>query len=321
MSASRPRSVVFLVFDGMKMLDVAGPAEVFAEANNQGAHYELVYASPGGRAVATSIGTTFLADAAAEDLTMIDTAIVSGGDALVDHPLETSVTVAASHLAGVSRRTASICTGAFILAAVGVLDGRRATTHWRHARLLAKLYPEVAVVEDAIYIRDGDLYSSAGVSAGIDLALALVEDDFGPEVARATARSLVVYMQRAGNQSQFSAPLSGAAPHTLALKGVVDRIHAVPSDEYTVAKLAALARLSERQLTRIFNRELQTTPAKYVEAIRFDRAKALLDGGSTVAEAAAGAGFGSTETLRRVFAGRIGILPSVYQQRFRTAIT
>lgn len=313
---SSGHSVVFLVFDGMKTLDVVGPAEVFAEANRHGANYRLAYCSPDGLAVRTSISTTFPVDAAAESVQHADTLLVSGGDELVAGPVDPRLRLAVRHLAGQAGRIASICTGAFILADAGLLDGRRATTHWQHASRLAASYPRIDVEPDAIYLRDGVIYTSAGVSAGIDLALALVEQDHGSSMARAVARSLVVYLQRAGNQSQFSAPLNWAAPRGRELRLVVDHVNAHPADDLSLGALAALANLSERHLTRLFHRELAMTPAKYVEAIRFDLAKALLDSGSPVAEAASASGFGSAETLRRIFTARTGIPPSAYRQRF-----
>jgi len=309
-----------LVFDGMKLLDVSGPAEVFSEANLLGADYELVLLSPDGAPVQTSIGFNLPVAASVYDHEAFDTVLVSGGEVLVGRPIDTAVRDAALHLAKHAGRIASICTGAFILAAAGLLDGRSATTHWRHARELAVGYPSVSVQPDSIYVKDGTVYTSAGVSAGIDLALALVEEDYGPELTRAVARSLVVYMQRAGGQSQYSASLTGPAPRSSALRGVIDAVKADPAGEYPVPELAQRARMSVRQLTRLFHDELATTPAKYIEGLRFDEAKALLDAGYTPTMAAQRSGFGNSETLRRVFISRIGIAPSRYQQGFATTV-
>ena len=206
------RIVAFFVFDGMKMLDVTGPAEVFAEANQSGADYRLVYASASGRPVATSVDTRFPVDAAAGDVGNIDTLIVAGGDTLVTDPLPDDLIRHVQAAAPHARRVVSICTGSFILAASGLLDGRHATTHWQHAQLLARTHPEIVVQPDALFVEDGPMYTSAGVSAGIDLALALVERDHGPDLARTVARRLVVFMQRPGGQSQFSGPLTLAPP-------------------------------------------------------------------------------------------------------------
>jgi transcriptional regulator GlxA family with amidase domain len=221
--------------------------------------------------------------------------------------------------AAVAGRVASICTGAFVLAAAGLLDGKRATTHWGVAHELAAWCPTCRVEPDAIYVRDGTTYTSAGVTAGIDLALALVEEDHGPDLARDVARALVVYMQRAGGQSQFSAPLQGPPPRSPALRKITDLVTADPRGDYSLGELAKRLNVSTRHLTRLFHDELSTTPARYVENIRFDMAKALLDQGHTAAQAATLAGFPSYESMRRVFARKLSISPAAYQRRFSTA--
>jgi transcriptional regulator GlxA family with amidase domain len=313
------RHIVFVVFDGIKMLDVAGPAEVFAEANLLGAHYSLSYASPSGEPVITSVGLRLPVDGAAADVAEADTVVVSGGDALVTRAIPTDLTQAIRMLHPRARRLVSICTGSFALAAAGVLDGRRATTHWRHARLLARAHPDVQVQPDALFVEDGGIVTSAGVSSGIDLALALVEQDHGGDLARNVARSLVVFMQRPGGQSQFSAPLEVRPPRTSALRSVVDLVAAQPGLPHTVGSLAALIGVSPRHLARMFAAEMDTTPAKFVEQVRLDHAKALLDSGCGVAEAARAAGFGSAETMRRTFVASLGVSPSGYRARFATA--
>lgn len=316
--AAQPREIVIAVFDGMKLLDAAGPAEVFAEANRFGAHYRLRIASVDGADVTTSIGTSFAVTDRIADIDGVDTVLVSGGDDLVGRPIDTGLVAALREIPGRTRRLASICTGSFILAEAGLLDGRRATTHWRHARLLARAYPKVSVEPDAIFVQDGDIYTSAGVSAGIDLALALVESDYGAHVVRDVARSLVVYLKRAGGQSQFSTLLESDAPAESALRRVTDAIAADPTGDHSVKHLAALAALSTRQLTRLFQAELGTTPARYVETVRIDVARAALDAGRQVGETARLAGFGSAETLRRVFTNHLGVSPKAYRDRFRT---
>jgi transcriptional regulator GlxA family with amidase domain len=217
-----------------------------------------------------------------------------------------------------TRRLASICTGSFILASAGLLRGKRATTHWRHARLLARAFPDVLVEPDAIFVRDGQVLTSAGVSAGIDLALALVEEDYGAKLVRSVARSLVVYLKRAGGQSQFSVLVEADPPPKSALRAVTDAIAANPAADHSVKNLAAQASVSTRQLTRLFQSELGTTPARYVEMVRIDAARAALDAGRTVADTAHLAGFGSAETLRRVFVNNLGVSPKAYRDRFRT---
>jgi transcriptional regulator GlxA family with amidase domain len=213
---------------------------------------------------------------------------------------------------------ASICTGAFILARAGILDGRRATTHWRQTGLLSRAYPQISVEPDSIFVRDGDIYTSAGVSAGIDLALALVEDDYGADLVRDVARSLVVYLKRAGGQSQFSALVEVPPPQRSQLRALTESIAADPAANHTVKTLAAQAALSTRQLTRLFQSELGTTPARYVEMIRIDAARSALDAGRSVTDAARVAGFGSAETLRRVFVSQLGISPKAYRDRFKS---
>lgn len=315
---SGTRRVVFLVFDGMKMLDVSGPAEVFAEANRFGATYELAYASSSGRAVTTSIGAEFAVSGAAAEVADIDTVIVSGGDSLPVEPIPADLVEAAKDLHARARRTVSICTGSFVLATAGLLDGRRATTHWRHTGLLARAFPEVDVVADALFVHDREVHTSAGVSAGIDLALALVEDDHGPDLAREVARNLVMFMQRPGGQSQFAAPLQVKASRTPELRAVVDLVSAEPSLEHSVSSMAAHANVSGRHLTRLFAAELDTTPARFVEDTRLDHAQALLNSGHGVTETAGLVGFGSAETMRRRFAARLGVSPSQYRARFTT---
>jgi transcriptional regulator GlxA family with amidase domain len=313
-----PRKIVIVVFDGMKLLDAAGPAEVFAEANRFGADYRLRFASVDGADVITSIGTRFAVTDRIAQIDGVDTVLVSGGDNLVGRPIDPSLVAALREVPARARRLASICTGSFILAEAGLLDGRRATTHWRHARLLARAYPTISVEPDAIFVRDGAVYTSAGVSAGIDLALALVESDYGAELVRDVARSLVVYLKRAGGQSQFSTLVEADASAESALRQVTDAIAADPTADHSVKSLAALASLSTRQLTRLFHAELGTTPARYVETVRVDVARAALDAGRQVGETARLAGFGSAETLRRVFVNHLGVSPRAYRDRFRT---
>jgi transcriptional regulator GlxA family with amidase domain len=313
------RDVVIVVFDGVKLLDAVGPAEVFAEANRFGADYRLRFASLDGGDVTTSVGSSFAATEALPAVGSVDTILVAGGDGLVGAPIDPRLVEGVRLVAPRARRLASICTGAFILAQAGLLDGRRATTHWRHTRLLANAFPAVRVEPDAIFVEDGDVFTSAGVSAGIDLALALVEIDHGSPLVRDVARSLVVYLKRAGGQSQFSVLVeSNPAPRS-ALRAVTDAIAADPGADLGVKALASHAALSTRQLTRLFHSELGTTPAKYVEMVRVDIGRAALDAGHGVAESARRAGFGSAETFRRVFVANLGVSPKAYRDRFRTA--
>ncbi|OBH01211.1 AraC family transcriptional regulator [Mycobacterium sp. E2699] len=311
--------VVIVVFDDVTMLDVAGAGEVFAEANRFGADYELKIASVDGHDVTTSIGTRLGVTDALSSIESADIIMVAGSDNLPRRAIDPALVDAVKSAAQRTRRLASICTGSFILAQAGLLNGRRATTHWHEARLFARAFPDVAVEPDALFVRDGDVFTSAGVSSGIDLALALVEMDHGTELVRDVARWLVVYLKRAGGQSQFSTLVEAEPPPQSPLRKVTAAISADPAADHSVKTLAAQASLSTRQLTRLFQSELGTTPARYVEMVRIDAARAALDAGRTVADTARMAGFGSPETLRRVFVDHLGVSPKAYRDRFRTA--
>jgi transcriptional regulator GlxA family with amidase domain len=317
-SGAPSRDMVIVVFDDVTMLDVAGAGEVFAEANRFGADYRIKIASVDGRDVTTSIGTRL---GVTDDLSAIesaDTVMVAGSDELPRRGIDPELVDAIKSIAGRTRRLASICTGSFVLAQAGLLNGRRATTHWHDARLFARAFPDITVEPDAIFVRDGDIFTSAGVSSGIDLALALVEMDHGTDLVREVARWLVVYLKRAGGQSQFSVLVEADPPPQSALRKVTDAIAADPAGNHDVKALAARASLSTRQVTRLFQAELGTTPARYVEMVRIDAARAALDAGRTVGETARVAGFGSTESLRRVFVDHLGVSPKAYRDRFRT---
>jgi transcriptional regulator GlxA family with amidase domain len=317
--ATAARGVVIFVYDGVNLLDVAGPAEVFTEANRCGAGYRLTLVSADGSDITSNQGFRVVADApVAAELTP-DTYLVPGSDRYPRAPVPPELIDAVRVPAAGARRVASICTGAFLLAAAGLLDGKRATTHWKVTRELAARCPTCRVEADAIYVRDGHTYTSAGVTAGIDLALALVEEDHGPDLTRDVARALVVYMQRSGGQSQFSAPMQVPPPQSPALRAVTDLVMANPTDDHSLDALAHHLHVSTRQLTRLFREEMSTSPARFVETIRFDLARALLDQGHTATQAAAGAGFPSYESMRRVFARQLGISPTAYRRRFSTA--
>ena len=311
--------MVIVVFDEVTLLDVAGAGEVFVEANRFGANYQLKIASLDGGDVTTSIGTRLGVTDRISSIASADTVVVAGSDALPRRPIDPALVEDIRSVAARSRRITSICTGSFILAQAGLLSGRRATTHWHETRSLARAFRDITVEPDAIFVRDGDVFTSAGVSSGIDLALALVEMDYGTELVRDVARWLVVYLKRAGGQSQFSVLIEAEPPPQSPLRAVTDAIAANPSADHSVKKLAAHASLSTRQLTRLFASELGMTPAQYVGSVRVGFARAALEDGRTVAETAGVAGFGSTETLRRVFASHLGISPKAYRDRFRTA--
>ncbi|CAM2815931.1 AraC family transcriptional regulator [Mycobacterium intermedium] len=311
--------VVIVVFDDVTMLDVAGAGEVFAEANRFGADYRLKVASVDGDDVVTSIGTRLGVTDAISEIEAADTVMVAGSDHLPRRPIDPALVEAVRSIAGRTNRLASICTGSFVLAQAGLLNGRRATTHWHDVRLFAQAFPQITVEPDAIFVRDGDIFTSAGISAGIDLALALVEADHGTDLVRAVARWLVVYLKRAGGQSQFSVLVEADPPPESPLRKATDAISANPAANHSVNSLAVQASLSTRQLTRLFQSELGTTPARYVELVRIDAARAALDAGRSVGETARLAGFGTPETLRRVFLSHLGITPKAYRDRFHTA--
>ncbi|MFI7011319.1 GlxA family transcriptional regulator [Streptomyces sp. NPDC050145] len=313
-----PRRVVcVLAYDGVRLLDVTAPLEVFSTAAELGARYEVALLSPHGGPVTTSAGTRLLTDPVDGLAGRVHTLIVPGSPALprqVPHGLVDAVRT----LHSASWRTASVCTGAFALAEAGLLRDRRATTHWRHTATLAQRHPGVDVDADAIFVRDGRIFTSAGVSAGLDLALALVEADEGPDLAREVARDLVVFLQRPGGQSQFSVATRTPASRHGSLTALLRSIDADPAADHSLPELARRAGLSARHLTRLFRDEIGDTPGGYVESVRLEAARTLLDAGGTVTATARLSGLGSDETLRRVFLRHLGVTPSAYRARFRT---
>jgi transcriptional regulator GlxA family with amidase domain len=222
--------------------------------------------------------------------------------------------------AGRSRRVASVCSGAFLLAGAGLLDGRRATTHWAACDELSRRHPDVVVQRDAIFVRDGQVWTSAGVTAGMDLALALVEEDLGPAAARDVARWLVLFLKRPGGQSQFSAQLASSGAGREALRELQAWIPGNLGSDLSVPALAERAHMSPRHFARAFRAEVGMTPAAYVESVRVEQARIALEGSrATVDEIARGCGFGTVETMRRAFHRRIGVGPSAYRNRFQPA--
>ncbi|MFF5427236.1 MULTISPECIES: GlxA family transcriptional regulator [unclassified Streptomyces] len=304
--------VVVTAFDGVRLLDVSAPLEVFATA---GSGYGVRVCTPHGRDVVTSCGLRIGADLAAAEVRAVDTLVVPGA---VDVERCVAAAPGVAELAGRAGRVASVCTGAFALAAAGLLDGRRATTHWEHAAELARRFPGAEVTPDAIHVRDGEVWTSAGVTAGIDLCLALVEEDRGPEAARAVARDLVVFLQRPGGQSQFSAASRTPPTRHPVVRPLLDAVVADPAADHGAPALARRAGVSVRHLARLFREQTGVTPAAYVERVRVEAARLLLEGGASVTGAAARSGLGSDESLRRAFARHVGVTPSAYAARFRT---
>jgi transcriptional regulator GlxA family with amidase domain len=314
------RLVLVYVYDGARVLDVTGPLEVFSCANDFGGRYAIRVVSAGGTDVVASSGTRIGADCAVEAVRdRYDVLVVPGGPAwsltMTQEPVLTAVRDLADH----ADHTASVCTGAFLLASAGLLAGRRATTHWRFSAELARRFPDVTLEPDAIFVYDGPVITSAGVTAGIDLSLALVEDHYGSGVARAVAKDLVVFMQRPGGQSQFS--VRAAMPRTRhdPLREIMDAVVASPAEDHSLQAMARRAGLSVRHLTRLFDEEVGLTPARYVERVRVEAAQGLLEArDDPVHVVARMAGLGSPESLRRAFVRQIGTTPAAYRARFRT---
>lgn len=307
-----------VVFDGVTLLDVSGPAEVFRLADPSCRHYEVVIISVHGGPVASSSGLILADTVAAVDVRSCDTLLVAGGEALADQPQDKQLLAAVDMLSATAQRVASVCTGAFILAALGHLNGRRATTHWRHAHLLARWYPHITVEPDVIHLWDGRFITSAGITAGVDLTLAIIEEDLGVETARSVARELVMFMQRPGGQSQFSAALSGAAAKDELLRAVMESVIADPAKNHTVSSLAVTLGISVRHLNRVFHAEVGTSPSRWLEQIRVDRAKTLILEGHPLTRVAQLCGLGTDETLRRAFARQLGTTPTAFRKRFST---
>ena len=312
-SSRSPRRIGLLAFDGAMLLDLSGPAEVFVAANRQVPDaYAIEVLSPSGGEFQTSVGARMVSERV-QGSDQYDTVLVVGSALPAARFVTPEVVAATLDLARRTRRLGSICTGAFALAEAGLLDGRVATTHWKFAADLASRYPHVVVKHDAIYVRDELVYSSGGASAGIDLALALVEEDLGRDVVQTVARDLLVYLQRGGDQSQFSPSASTRVAEAGVVRRVTDHVRANPQLPHTVRSMAALANLSDRQLTRLFRDELDTTPASYVADLRFGIACDCLRAGSSVAAAAAAAGYSSSEMMRRTFMNRLGRSPRAYR--------
>ncbi|MEU8953238.1 GlxA family transcriptional regulator [Streptomyces sp. NPDC048518] len=312
--------VVVTAFDGVQLLDVTGPVEVFTTANAFGARYDVRIVSPTGTDVRTSSGVRIGVDATPDALpARLGTVVVPGRRdwrrAVTDRSLVDLVT----DVVGRARRTTSVCAGAFVLAETGALNGRRAATHWQLAGQLAAAYPEVSVETDPIFVRDGDVITSAGVTAGIDLALCLVEDDHGADLARDVARELVVFMARPGGQSQFSARLTPREARHPVVRQVMDRVGTDPAAPHSLESLARDVGVSARHLGRLFRRETGMTTGRYLESVRLEAAQALLEAGNdTVEQVAEESGLGSSETMRRVFQHTLGTSPTAYRARFRT---
>lgn len=321
------RTVAIIVYEGIDIFDAVGPIEVFDTANN-----ELIEKGPGQPAYATrllackagpivsSSGARLVADATWDNFgEKIDTLIVVGGSdkfrdsAIADRQLIDWLRDAGTRV----RRLVSVCTGAFLLAEAGLLDGRRVTTHWMHVERLRTEYPKVIVDPDAIYVRDGAVATSAGVTTCMDLALALVEEDLGRKVALDVARRMVLFLKRPGGQAQFSTHLRAQMVVTSPLGKILSWLDENIHLELTVDELAERAAMSPRNFARVFVRDTGMTPARYMDQIRFERAIRLLeDANKPLSAIASESGFSSPEQLRRAFQRRMGITPLEYRARF-----
>ncbi len=319
------RQIVLVAFDRLQPLDLAGPHEALATANAllQGCGKERAYAlsvlSPGGRPVRGESGLGMLVDGKLEQAgrKRFDTLMVCGGLGARAAAKDPHIARAVAKLAARAERITSVCTGSFVLAAAGLLEGKRATTHWQHCAALARRYPNVKVEPEPIYVRDGSVWTSAGVTAGIDLALALIEEDHGRELASQAARQLVVFVRRAGGQAQFSAQLSVQSAERAPLRDLMTWVVDHPDGELDVPSLAKRASMSVRHFARAFRAETGTSPAAYVERVRVETARRLLETSArSVEEIAQQAGFGTPEALRRAFARRLSLSPREYRARF-----
>jgi transcriptional regulator GlxA family with amidase domain len=320
----RSRNVVIVTYPGMQSLDAVGPLEVFSGAtrvreSTGSAAYSVRLVSVDGRPVRSGSGLELGTGPLPPSDEIIDTLVLPGGDqaraARSDAALMTWITTTAPRC----RRVATVCTGAFIAAEAGLLEGRKVTTHWASAAQLAAEYPGLEVDADPIYLRDGKYWTSAGVTAGIDLALALVDEDLGGDVAQTVARWLVMFLHRPGGQTQFSSPVWVPRAERSTVRVVQTLVESAPAGDHRLPALAAAAAMSVRHFTRVFTDEVGETPGRFVERVRLEAARRALETTTDTLEVvASGCGFGSAETLRRTFQRRLNVAPDPYRRRFRT---
>jgi len=311
-----------LTFPAVQLLDVTGPVQVFASANDLVANaggappYRLRLVTQGDQSVVSSAGVTLAAGPLSRRSEALDTLLVAGGQGVEAAAANPALVGWLRQRAAQARRVASVCTGAFLLAAAGLLDGRRAVTHWKDCARLAQRFPAVQVEPDPIFVRDGRVWTSAGVTAGIDLALALVEEDLGRAMALAVARYMVVFLKRPGGQAQFSAALAlQAADDTFG--ALHDWINRHLGDDLSLSVLADRAGMSERSFSRHYAEATGQTPARAIERLRVEAARRLLSESRTpVKRIAQRCGFGSEETMRRSFRRVLSVAPQDYRSRF-----
>lgn len=315
------RRIAFVIYERFHPVDLVGPHEVFHYAHTLTGGYECQVLAPEAGPVKADSGLPIHAAYGVGDLDPggVDTLLISGGYGVDEARHDRALVEWVAAAGATARRVTSVCSGAFLLAAAGLLEGRRVTTHWAREAQLIREHPELTVDCDPIFIRDGRVWTSAGVTAGMDLALALVEEDHGREVAHAVAQEMVMFLRRPGSQSQFSVPLWSEQPATDPIRVAVAAIHADPGARHGIGDLAGTAGLSPRHLQRRFTAELGVPPAAYVERVRVEAARrALAESDEPVEAMARRLGFGTAETLRRAFHRRLGIAPSDYRDRFQS---
>jgi transcriptional regulator GlxA family with amidase domain len=319
------RSVVILGYPGVQALDMVGPFDVFTGAtlnlatqNRAVDGYDVTIASVDGQQVTTGTGLALVAQPLPAPRASIDTVVLPGGWGLDEARKNPGLVDWVKAVSGTARRVVSVCTGAFLAAEAGILDGCRATTHWAFADELAREFPSITVDPDPIFVQSSPtVWTAAGVTAGIDLALSLVEEDHGTEVAQTVARYLVLYLRRPGGQSQFAAPVWMPRAKRAPIRDVQESIEAEPGAVHRISELAHRAAMSPRHFTRVFTDEVGEAPGAYVERIRTEAARRQLEeSDDTVTVIAARCGFGTAETMRRNFVRRMGISPDQYRKAF-----
>src|SRR6516164_6360153 len=318
-----PKHIVIVGYDDITSLDLSGPLEAFSNAfledskGNPQPCYKVTIAALGAKTFRSESGLQMTAACSLHSLRRMDTLLIPGGRAMRLSPSGPKLADWISRRAGSIRRIASVCTGVFGVAPTGLLDGRKVTTHWRFAAELASRFPALKIDANALYVRDGKFYTSAGITAGIDLSLALIEEDFGPQVALAVARELVVYMKRPGGQEQFSAPLKFQVASTSRFADLEAWMLGHLDKDLSVEVLAEHMNLCPRQFSRRFKVEFNSSPAAFVQRLRLDEArKRLSAAGSTVEGVARSVGFQDTDSFRRAFVQHFGVAPSQYRGRF-----
>jgi transcriptional regulator GlxA family with amidase domain len=313
------RHIALLAFDGVQILDITGPAAVFGAANDAagGPHYRLHIVSSRGGAVASNCGVVLMTEAICEvEAQIMDTVLAAGGSgeglrALAQDEAVRGWMVRAS---GKARRYGSVCSGTFILAHYGIIQGKRVATHWEGTALLGKHYPDLQVDANALYVEDGRVWTSAGVTTGIDMCLALVARDLGEAVANEIAQRLVLYARRPGYQSQFSPMLAAQAKADTAFSGLIEWIRAHLAEALDVERLAERAGMSPRTFHRRFLEATGETPGRFIETLRLDHARQLLQTRASLKEIAARAGYATPGQFSKAYARRFGIGPGLFRE-------